>query len=274
MRDIIELVRIFLIENMPVFIICFCFLLALFYVISKGVEVMSRLFTLFFAIFAFLYLTMMTANIIINKPDLSFLFPILEDGFKPVVKPAFEMSYAIPFGELFTILIMYQYVKDKKKKQKVALAGILASGIALLMITFLNITIFGPGAMAFGLNPSIELAALIDVKNFIQRLDIILVCILGFHTFVKVSIMVFCSQLLLKQVFKAQQKQWVPMFFICIIIFIAVSFFTKNYFTLIRFREMYVIPYVCLVFEVIIPALLIIISFFRKPKEQKNEFTI
>jgi spore germination protein KB len=259
---------------MPTAVLCFCLLLAIIYVVTKGVEVMSRLFTLFFVIFVLLYLTMMVANIIINKPDIGFLFPILEEGFKPVITPALKMSYAIPFGELFVMLILFQYVKDKKKKQKSALAGVIFGGLALLVITFQSITIFGPGAMTFGLNPSVELAALIDVKNFIQRLDIVLVNILSFHTFVKVSIMLFAGQLLLNHVFKVQQKQWVSLIFMCLVVFIGVSFFTKNYFLLILLRERYIIPYVCLVFEVIIPALLILVSFFRKPKEQANEFNI
>ena len=52
------------------------------------------------------------------------------------------MSYSIPFGESFVLLILFQYVKTKRKT-KTPLLGILMSGLALLSLTILNIGLLG-----------------------------------------------------------------------------------------------------------------------------------
>ena len=190
------------------------------------------------------------------------------------------MSYSIPFGESFVLLILFQYVKNKKKKTKTPLLGILMSGLALLSLTILNIGLLGSEVMSSELSPSVGLSHLINFGNIIQRYDIIVIGLLGIYALGKANLLIYVAKSLINATFPRKnekiprKRDAIVLGIVCLIIALVTIFTNVNYLKFILFRVEYIVPYVNLTFELIIPFILIILSFIRKPKEQLSNFSI
>lgn len=271
--DYIEMAKIFLLKEMPIFVFAFVCLYVNFHVVRHGIEVIGRvIFSVFFPIILF-FIICITLLLVINGPQLDNILPILEDGIKPIIKPSFYMSYSIPFGELFALFIIFQYVKNKKEKYKKSVWAILMAGFALITVTFLKIFLLGPDILATEVSPSIGLSHLFDYSNIIQRFDIVVVTFLSLYSFAKVTILVYVGKHLIMCAFpgddsnaQSRVKDAIVNGVICFSIAIAIIFLRTNYLYFLTTRFKIIVPYISLTFELIIPFLLIVLSFIRKPK--------
>lgn len=269
-RDFMELSNTYLEPSIPYFILLFILLFTIYYNLRFGIENIVRFAELLFLILVFTSLLTYTTILLVNEIKFENILPILENGFRPLINPAFQMSYTTPFGETFALLITYQYVKDKEKKMKTPLLAILLGSIPFIIVTILNIVLIGAEDFGPTITPILYIANLLDVRNFIQRYDLIIIVFLGLNTFIKSCILLYTSQHLITSTFKIKKENFVN-FFVCILTFIPVFFIAKDYLKLIRFREDIFIPYVNLTFEFIIPIFLVILSFIRKPKQKSKE---
>ena len=275
-----ELVNGYLLDQSPNFIIVLACLYVSFYSARHGIEVLGRVLLSFFFGLIFFYITSISLLLILNQFKFDNFLPILEDGIIPIIKPAFQMSYSIPFGESFVLLILFQYVKNKKKKTKTPLLGILMSGLALLSLTILNIGLLGSEVMSSELSPSVGLSHLINFGNIIQRYDIIVIGLLAIYAFGKATLLIYVAKSLINATFPRKnekiprKRDAIVLGIVCLIIALVTIFTNVNYLKFILFRVEYIVPYVNLTFELIIPFILIILSFIRKPKEQLSNFSI
>jgi len=265
LRDIVEALEIFLLQDISLVLIGAMIIFVIFYITSHGIEVFSRLSTILFYVNFFIFVSFSFLIIAFNKMIFEYLFPILEHGIKPVLIPAYQMSYSIPYGELFVLLIIFQFVKDKKKGFKFGMYGLLLAGLVLLLITLYNILIVGPEAMVIDIRPSLRISKRIDVNLFLQRFDLIVINVMLSLMIIKLTVLVFASKHLINHLLKIKKDYFITLF-ICIILVISLMFLGQNYSKLLTFRKTIVIPYINLIYELLIPFALIIISLFRNLK--------
>lgn len=270
-RDIIELLKIYLIPLTPLFVIGLLLMITVIYMTNHGIEVMSRVSTLLF--YAYVVLFVFFVGVLLSIKDLHFEFflPILEEGVKPILLPSFYMSYTIPFGGLFVMLIIYQFVKDSKKGYKWGMLGLVFVGIVFLMVNALNIIIVGPNAIGFGYSTVVRLSKMIDIEKYIQRFDIVVTNTFVLFVLIKMGILIFASNHIIMESFKLKNSKIVPIILSLVIVGV-ILFAGEDYLKLIDLRVNYFWRYICLAFELIIPLLLIIFSFARK-KKQNNQVT-
>ncbi|MCK9537270.1 MAG: spore germination protein [Bacilli bacterium] len=263
LRDIVEVISIFLLPDMAIYIIGGALLLIVLYSLYHEIEVFSRTASILFYLRVFVFFIFSALILSSNRLYFDYFLPILEHGIQPIIKPTMQMTYAIPFGELFVLLIIYQYVKNKEKNYRYGYYAILFSGLFLLLITVYNIIILGPEAMILDIRPSLRISKRIDIVFFIQRLDILIINLMIILAFIKITVLLYGAKHLLGKTFKSKNEQKIS-FIMFIIITVALIFFAKNYIKFLHFREYFFVPYINLVFEVILPLLIVLTAIIKK----------
>ncbi|HHX80677.1 MAG TPA: endospore germination permease [Acholeplasmataceae bacterium] len=267
LRDMAELIHIYLLQDSPMWVIFFYFLIVAVYCVSKGIENIARyagiVFFISLSTFVFFYILL----IIINKPCFENFLPFLPNGIKPLIKPALTMSYSIPMGELFALLIIFENIKPEHKKKafKTSYSGILIAGLIMILITVSNIIFLEPETTKFLYTPIIRLWRRIDVENFLQRLDLIFANILLLNVMVKISVTLIAAKKMVDGVIKIKKDKIIYVV-IAGIVFGVLLFIAHDYPHFIDFRVRIVVPYIKSTFEVFLPILIVLISFFRKNK--------
>lgn len=263
LRDIAEVITIFMIHDFPVYVAGIAILAVVIYGLYHGIEAFARTTSILFFVQMTVFVFFSVLILISNRSRFEYFLPIAENGLIPFIKPTLQSAYAAPFGKLFVLLIIYQFVLEKEKFYRYGYYAILYTGLLLLLISVYNIIILGPEAMILDIRPSLRISKRIDIVFFIQRLDLLVINSLIMMSFVKVWVLLFGARYLLADAFKIKNGNKIP-FVLSILIVIALMFFAKNYITFLDFRQTIIIPYVNLTFEIIIPFLLIIIAIIRK----------
>ena len=272
--DLIQLIFIFFFPDFYIFILAIPILLVLIYTVSKGIEPFVRYGQVMFISALILFIVFSSFLFLFNDFDILNFLPILESGFKPIILPSLMMTYSVPMGELFVLLFFVQFVKDKNKSFKSGYFAILLSGTMLLTFTLFNIIFLNPESMKYGLTPSMRVFRKIDTNNFIQRYDLINLSFIISFCIIKFSVFLFTSKEFFNYTFKPKKQNFI-IFAISGLVFIAIFIFQKQYIIIYNFRTKFFIPYINFVFEIIIPFILVFLSFFKRRKRQdKLEFEI
>lgn len=246
-------------------------LISIGYLLVKKLEVIVRFANIMFFGIVFIFIAMIFSTLSVHDVHIENILPILYNGYKVIIRPSLEMGYSIPFGELFAIVIIFQHVEKKEKYAYVGNLAIITASVILITITLFNIFIVGPFAMGYGASPAFRLARLIDIEEYIQRLDLVLT---GFHmivVFVKMTILIYAAGLLIQSILKLKEKQVKISYGVMLsLIFIGTMMITRNYTSILIIRRKVFIRYIAIVFEVFIPVLIVILSFMRKNKRKVN----
>ena len=266
-RDISELIQRIFIEDALIFMIGLGFLLILIYIVFHGLEVFARYSTYVFAVGILSFIPFSLSLFFFNEFKVNNVLPLFEQGYQRLIMPSLRQSFGVPFGELFVMLILFQFVTDRKKSYKWGYFGIIFPGLILFLLTFYNLIFLGAEAMTVGFSPALRVMRRVEVKNLLQRLDLLVLCFFMLFITIKTGALLLGTNVLLSKVIKIKKEVILTIIF-CFMMLIGLIFFTKKYSDFILFRFNVVIPYINLTFEIIIPFLLIIISFFRKPKKE------
>ena len=268
--DIVEAVSLYLLPSYRESIISIIILITVAYVVLKKMEVIARLSELIFYGIVIIFIFMIVLSLSVHDMQIDHTLPILKDGIKVIVRPSLEMGYSVPYGELFVLLVIFQHLESNEKYTKVGNYSILTASFILTTITLFNIIFVGPFAMSYGLSPAFRLARLIDVEEYVQRLDLLLI---GFHMIVvvlKLAILLYGAGHLVQNIFKFKKDKPLNITYIVmiIIIFFARQLMSKSYTDILLFRKDFLAKYIGLIFEVFFPLLIVILSFIRKNKRK------
>lgn len=270
LRDLIELIHIYFVPETMILFIAIGILSTLLYMINKDIETFARVSQFLFTLTIIALLLFSFMLIIINKPNFNGFLPFLPNGFKPLIRPILMMTYGTPMGELFVLMVIFQFVKplQQKKAYKSAYLGIFLAGIFLLLITIFNVIFIPSKALVFDICPSMRVWRRIDLESYIQRFDLLVLNIIATHTIIKLFVLLFSSKILLGNIVNIKKNN-IYALIIAIIVAVTIHYFSKNYNTILTIRFYFIIPYLNLVFEVGLPLVIVVISFLRKSKIKK-----
>jgi spore germination protein KB len=167
------------------------------FTVRSGVKVMARMFVLLVGIM--LALTLLVLLMAIPNYDPLFLFPFFSDGIRPVLHGAF-ISAGFPFGEIFLFSMVFPFVRGNGKMASVKSMYLAygLSGSVLLLSVVCNLMAFGPatGTLKYSLY---SLASVIQIADFIQRIEAIVVIALITGSYMKACIFLFIlNQIMVK----------------------------------------------------------------------------
>ncbi|KXG74735.1 GerAB/ArcD/ProY family transporter [Thermotalea metallivorans] len=158
--------------------------------VKSGIEVLGRWGEL--GLIVLLILIFLTIGLLVPKMDWRNIQPFLQKGFKPIGKGALAV-FSFPFAETVVFAGVFSVLQRKNSIYRVYLWGLLLGAAIVWATAFTEILVLGEGEYTTILFPAHSTVRRINIRNFIQRLEIIpAIAFLG-GGFIKVSICLFSA---------------------------------------------------------------------------------
>lgn len=249
----------------PIVFIMICFMIVIAYGIRKGIEVMVRPseilvpFVIIFVIFLFVALY--------RSYDIKNLLPFMQNGVKPVLKSGFAV-FTFPFGESIAFLMLFPYLNKKEKLYKTSFLAFFVVGLIILSIVMRDLMVLGAGKIMperIIFPPNVSAAL---ISDDIQLETLISANFLIGGT-IKISICLFAAIMGITQLFNLDDFK--PFVLPVAVLTIAISIWVyPNIFEMLRWAGK-VWPYYSIPFQIVIPLLLLIVSYIRNQKKSPTK---
>ncbi|WP_263432856.1 GerAB/ArcD/ProY family transporter [Metabacillus rhizolycopersici] len=261
-RDFGDLLLSSTMNETPVLAINILMVLAICYVLYLGIEVLARtaevliVSLVFFGLIGNLFIYF-SGNI-----DFQNLQPLLEHGWEPIIMTAFKLTTFFPFGELIAFTMLLPYLNQSKLVKRVWLTALIASGLILSYTLSLNIAVLGVDQVERSTFPLLSTIAKVNLLDFIQRLDVLVVYTFLITMFFKISIFLYCAVIGIADLFKVKNHQQI-IFPIGVILTILSMMIASNFAEHVE-EGFNIVPYTLYIpFFVIVPLLMLVVSLIR-----------
>nr|WP_281426063.1 GerAB/ArcD/ProY family transporter [Crassaminicella profunda] len=196
----------------------------------------------------------------IPQMDINNIRPILSNGIKSVIKGALETC---TFLFLQTVVLTMVLGKFERKDSpfKVYIKGLLIGGIIIFIISLTNILTLGINGIERYYFPSHITASRINIRNALQRIEILPSIILTIGTFIKISIYMIAACKGITKIFSFKDYRFIVVPMSLLMINLS-SFEFENMIEYYKFADVwywYAFP-----FEVILPIIIWIPSEIKK----------
>lgn len=181
----------------PIVFIMACLMVIVIMGTRLGPEVMARGAEIFFPWVVLLLVLLIL--MLLPQMEAVKIQPVLENGWKPVVKAVFPF---FSLQEYIVLMMIYPFVKLSKKAGPAFYFGSLIAGAVIVIIVLLCILVLGPGITAANNYPSFILAKKISVGKFIERVEVIIGGIWFITITFKITLTFFATALGASQVFR------------------------------------------------------------------------
>lgn len=229
-----------------------------------GLEIMARMFALFLMIMYGSTILILLLAIPFYQPEN--LLPFLTDGWKPIAHGVYFLVF--PFGELFLIGMLLPFLKRSSRAtlNKRLYQIHLFNTITLVIVITVTIMVLGPmaGQRSYSL---FQMARLIEIGDFIERLESIIGLSITLGTFMKAVIVMFMLNLALSQLLKITDQR-VLIFPLALLVFLLSSTIFHNEAEQTRtVQEIW--PYLVIIGGIIPTLLIALVARFRKDGKNK-----
>lgn len=232
------------------------------YVVKAGINTLARYAAIALPVYFLIILgTMLLATTLWT--DLSHLGPVLYNGFKPVLKSAVDLA-AFPFADAAVIPYIIQPLKKNRKALTIFLAGNTIATVFFLLVFLQNILVLGSNFTFTQFFPSYIMVSLIDIADFLQRIEVAIGAILFMGVFIKITVYLYIASLGLSKLLSIgdYRKFAAPVGMLAV----ALSLFAyPNMLVNIAFASN-IYPYYALVMDVILPMALWLAAETRRKK--------
>ncbi|HZH62436.1 MAG TPA: GerAB/ArcD/ProY family transporter [Metabacillus sp.] len=260
-----EIIRTTFLINTPQLVVLGVFLFTTIYMIILGFEVIARTGEILMPILLIFLVTIYFLAGFSGVLDIQELFPVLENGIKPVLKEVYPVVN-FPFGESVVFLMYWHMVKKKEVVRKTALLVVCMTGVILVLSDLIMITILGPELTAKSEIPILRVLFNINIADIITNLDIMGVIIIFIGGFYKTVLNFYGAVLAVATLFKIKDKKWIT-----IIMGIGLIVYSTTFYENISFHRWvgfeFNTPYIHSMFSSM--PILILLMFWLKNKTKK-----
>jgi spore germination protein KB len=261
LRDFGELLNSTIYTQTPHLIINTLMMLTIIYAIHKGLEVLARVGELIFFvvyIIAIFGALLMVFSGLIHMDNLK---PILENGIMPVLKSSLTETINFPFGEMVVFTMILPCLNDFKKAKKICLFAMTLSGINITITSIIDLSTLGTDLVTRSPYPLLTAIQRIQLLNFIERLDVLFMLYLTLGGFIKIAIFYYAAVTGAVTLFNINASKIV--YPIGLLILFASVEIASNYSEHIQ-EGLKIVPiYLHWPFQIIIPIILLVISFIK-----------
>lgn len=264
LRDLGELTVMTLLNQTPIWIIILITIMVVSNTVRYGPEVF---FLTCVVLFPFIMISYIIIGILIPATGLihfEFMFPILENGLKPVLKAAIPDIVTFPFGQVVLFLVYYPLVTKGRNLSRAVIISYTAVALFLTIFNQLNILVLGPKLAANTTLPLLETVQLIQLAEVLERMDAIFILILFLGLGIKMTAFFNGAVIGLERITGVNYKKWVLP--VGALIF-ALSFLSPNYTHHIEIGRGVAVKYWWPIFQFVLPLLLYVVMLIRKPKK-------
>lgn len=205
LRDIEEILINSAYYKTSITVVGICMMFTLIYTVNFGFEVFARVACICFLLIGLILLMINIMFIITDLIHIENLKPILADGWKPIIK-ALPLNVTVPYGELITLSMIFPYINKQTKILKTGMMAVLCAGIYFTLNIFLLICVLGTDVLSRSSFPALKAASFIDIAGFIQRLDSVVIILVVFLGFIKITMFFFCAVIGMSTLFKIKSS--------------------------------------------------------------------
>lgn len=195
MRDGADLLISSVLDQTPMIAVSAMMILTIGYVLYKGIEVLARTAQIYFIVLILLGLLSNFLLIVSGVIDIKQLLPVLEKGWGPVIKTTLTQSFEFPFSEMICFTMLLPYLNQPKKGIRMGFITLLAGGLVLSFSSAINIAVLGVDIAGRATFPLLTTISLVNIREFIQRMDVLVVMTLIIGDFFKVAIFYYAAVL-------------------------------------------------------------------------------
>ncbi len=227
------------------------------YTVYNGVEIIARLNVWFFSVvvLSLVLITLLATNNM--NPD--FFRPFLANGLKPVLAGC-PAPYAWR-GTTMVMAMLIPYVNKPEKVRMPYLYGVLILGFLFELNTVSNLATFGPFEGGRISLPMVEMVKLINVADFIQHIEALLVLVWVGGVFTMSTGWFYCSVLGTAQLLKLRDYR--PLILPMMLNYITLAILNfRSYPEFVDWAER-PWPIYAFLHQLLIPAFLLIIAMIR-----------
>ncbi|MEK3772015.1 endospore germination permease [Paenibacillus sp. FSL R5-0887] len=202
MREISDFVISEMLPGTPIPAILLLFILIVIMATRLGIEVIGRAGEIFTPMVVILFLILTVA--IVPQMEIIRIFPILEDGIKPVLRGTIPIT-AYTFLEPVVFLMILPYVDKQQKITRSFLQGTLLGGTVIFITLIVSILVLGPDLTARDIYPSYNIARRISVGGIFERVEAMIALQWMLTFFIKVTLYFYAFILGLSQLLKLKE---------------------------------------------------------------------
>lgn len=133
------------------------------------------------------------------------LLPVIGDASLTEIVKA-SLAPASFLGESFMLLVLLSFISSSKHILRKSMMSVVYTGIMVTMATVMVLLVFGPEVAKELRFPYFMMVRSINILNFIQNLDILVIFIWIFGVFAKISLYLFITSYEMAQCFRI--KSW------------------------------------------------------------------
>ncbi|WP_313803435.1 endospore germination permease [Cytobacillus sp.] len=254
-RTYAEFIKVFFIKT-PVHVIIITMLLLSAFTVIAGIEVIGRVSQLVFPIFIFSVFIIIF--LLLPQLEPSNIFPIVENGLLPSLKGAIIPQ--IWFGELFLMVFLLPSISDSKGMKW----GIIT--VLLILVTFIliNITVLFilNQNTEFYIYPFLSATQLVNLGDFIESIDPIIIAIWILGTFIKIT--VFYNATIFTTAQWLKLSDYKPIVWPIGILIVEVSFWGVPNLMVNNHIDIAVFPLLFPIMQTFIPFFILMVAVLRK----------
>lgn len=185
-----------ILQETPIQAVQLLFLAAAVMCARLGIVILARVGELMFPWIIFFFVLLALA--LVPQIEWNHIRPVLEDGWAPVLKAGIHSSM---FQELIVMMVLAPKVMKRKQGETAFWSGSMLGNGLLATLVLLSVLILGIEQTANSTFPAFVLAKTINIGNFIQRLEGILVTLWVMTFFIKTTLLFFSILSGIKTVF-------------------------------------------------------------------------
>lgn len=249
-------------DRTPIFIINAMMVIAVIYILRKGIEVFSRTAEIYLLIIFAMGLICCFVVIAAGLIKFENLFPLHAKDWKEALISAYPNIWIFPYGELVCFTTILTHISKFRVAKRTGIAAIMLSGLLLSFTHAIEISALGTDIYARATFPLFTTITLVNLANFIQRLDALVMLTLIIGVFFKMTIYCYAAMAVTADLFKVKdmRKLAVP---IGIVVLFSSFASAENYSIHLEEGKVfmkYILTYMCAG----IPILLFIVHYIRK----------
>ncbi|MBT2700867.1 GerAB/ArcD/ProY family transporter [Bacillus sp. ISL-40] len=193
LRTFGELLLTTVLYETPISVVMIVMMLTICFGCYLGFEVIARTAEIMFPWFIFFGFLFILFTFFSDLPKLENLQPVLEAGWKPVLKSAFPSVLSFPFGETIVFTIFFPLLNKQKDGVIAGYLALVFSGILLIIVTTIIISVIGSYTATKSPFALMETIGRIQIGEVFQRLDPIGIILLIIGGYFKITIFLYAA---------------------------------------------------------------------------------
>ncbi|WP_245625139.1 GerAB/ArcD/ProY family transporter [Paenibacillus stellifer] len=194
-------------DRTPIIFTSAFMIIAVIYILNQGTTVLGRTAEIYFVIMILMGVSCNFVVIVSGLPDMSNLFPLHLRDWKTAVISAYPNVWVFPFLETVVFTTIIPHLNKSGRAGKTGMIAMILSGILLTITHAIEISVLGEDIYSRATFPLFTTIALVNLADFIQRLDAFVFLTLIIGVFFKLTIYCYAVSAIATDLFKIQDSR-------------------------------------------------------------------